>query len=359
VQHTSAPLPAVRRTYLICIDTLHSAFSNFDRVRGALLRVLGHEQIADSQYALMTLGRQIRVIQDSTQNLPAIMAAIRDRKFLKGIQDSEASSTAVSIQQFTAMMLNYCASCACTSNNGSEAPECLAYKAQIQAFLLSFGERTYMLNQNFLHQMTGLVSATASMPTTRTIIFISDGFNRFPGRELNGILEGYGPKDRRFVFNPRDTEPELQSVLKLATRYDVKFYTIDSRGLYSAAFLDGNALDASSSSSTHTQMDARNIPTERTAATATVVRNAAVIARESADVLAQLAQETGGLFFENSNDLAKGIDRAFADGRQYYVLAYVSKNPALDGNYRKITVELSNSKKLSVTAKSGYWAREN
>jgi hypothetical protein len=51
--------------------------------------------------------------------------------------------------------------------------------------------------------------------------------------------------------------------------------------------------------------------------------------------------------------------KIFADGRQYYVLAYVSKNPALDGNYRKITVELSNSKKLSVTAKAGYWATEN
>jgi len=65
--------------------------------------------------------------------------------------------------------------------------------------------------------------------------------------------------------------------------------------------------------------------------------------------------ETGGLFFENNNDLLKGIRRAFSDGRQYYTLAYVPVNKNFDGKYRTIHVEVK-GKNLVVAAKPGYWA---
>ena len=82
------------------------------------------------------------------------------------------------------------------------------------------------------------------------------------------------------------------------------------------------------------------------------------MARENSDVLASLAHETGGLFFENNNDLFKGIQQAFADGREYYVLAYVPENSLMDGTYRKIAVAVKN-RKWRVSAKRGYWATGN
>jgi len=53
--------------------------------------------------------------------------------------------------------------------------------------------------------------------------------------------------------------------------------------------------------------------------------------------------------------MLKQFRSALADGREYYVLAYRPKNSAQDGKFRSITVE-ANDKKLSVRAKSGYWA---
>ena len=215
-----------------------------------------------------------------------------------------------------------------------------------------------MLNLTFLSQLNILVKALITMPTTRTVIFVSDGFNRFPGRELYAIMQGFAPKDRSLQFNPRDMKPELDALLKLATRYDVKFYTIDSRGLYIPSFNAGGTFDASTPFSTPTQIDARNPPSEATSASESVDFHSASAARENADLLAGLAHETGGLFFENNNDLSRGFTSAFADGRQYYVLAYISKNTALDGKYRKITVVLNDEDKYHITAKSGYWAAE-
>ncbi|MGC2659692.1 MAG: VWA domain-containing protein, partial [Bryobacteraceae bacterium] len=45
-----------KHTYLICVDTLHSAFDSFARVRAALQKFFASEQRGDSQYALIALG---------------------------------------------------------------------------------------------------------------------------------------------------------------------------------------------------------------------------------------------------------------------------------------------------------------
>jgi len=331
------------RTYLICVDTLHSEFTNFARVREALKAFFRQEEGGDSQYAVMALGRDLRVVQDSTRDPEKIFAAIKSKNFLTTIHESEAASTAAEIQQFTYIMRDdYCSKCACEAvGTTTDGPTCSGAKSRVQLFLNSFGERNAVLDQNFLLALRNLVGAIATMPTTRTVVFISDGFNRFPGRELYSVMDGFGPKDRSFEFNPRDTSDGLQSVLKLAVRYDVKFYTLDSRGLYTMASLGGSTFDASTSQGAF-------IPNK-------VDLNRMTVARENTDALAELARETGGLFFENNNDLLKGIQRAFADGREYYVLAYIPKNKAEDGAFRHIAVQVKN-KKLHVNAKSGYWA---
>jgi VWFA-related protein len=80
-------------------------------------------------------------------------------------------------------------------------------------------------------------------------------------------------------------------------------------------------------------------------------------ASEAADALAEMAAVTGGTFFHNSNDIFAGLQRAFADGRQYYMLSYVPNNATSDGKFRAISVRVRDPK-LVVRAKRGYWAAE-
>jgi VWFA-related protein len=144
-----------------------------------------------------------------------------------------------------------------------------------------------------------------------------------------------GVRDGIFTFNPRDTRPELEASLKIAIKFNVKFCTLDSRGLYSEASLPGSGFSLANSQSTSHSMDG-------------MIRSTA---HENTHALAELAHQTGGLFCENHNDLFKGIERAFADGREYYVLAYVPDDSALDGSYRKIEVTVK--RKVQVNAKAG------
>jgi VWFA-related protein len=233
----NASNPAIpRRTYLILVDTLHSSFSNFVRVRDALGKFFETERDVGPQYALITLGREAKIVQDSTRDSGAIMAAVRSKEFAKLIQDSEAANTNSTVVRFEGLVNGYCAICRCGANQAAGCADGV-YKPQVQGLLNIYSETMLSLNREFLRKLEAVVRATADMPTSRTIIFISDGFNRFAGRELYAILQGHGVKEGIFTQNPRDTQPELNEILKIATEYNVKFYTLDSRGLYSEASL--------------------------------------------------------------------------------------------------------------------------
>jgi VWFA-related protein len=73
------------------------------------------------------------------------------------------------------------------------------------------------------------------------------------------------------------------------------------------------------------------------------------------NTLAEIASATGGTNFHDNNNLLTGLQRAFADGRDYYTLAYVSSNESLDGKFRAIKVQVRN-RKVNIGAKRGYWA---
>jgi VWFA-related protein len=81
-------------------------------------------------------------------------------------------------------------------------------------------------------------------------------------------------------------------------------------------------------------------------------------ASEAGDVLSEIASATGGTSFQNSNNILTGLERAFADGRQYYMLAYVPTSAKSDGKFHAITVRVRDSKQ-TVKAKRGYWATAN
>jgi VWFA-related protein len=328
-----------RETYLICLDMLHSGLSGFTRIRASLKKFFAEEQAGDSQYALFALGRELHPVLDSTRDPAQVLAALDQKKLWRYLQDSEAANLAADTDRFVQMVGAWCGQCQCSNPKidlGSMG--CPTLKGQVTAAVLSFSERAASLNLSFLEHLTQLVTATASMPTKRTILFVSDGFNRFPGQEFYNILRVYSVGDLNLKFNPRDLQPQLNAILKLAVDYDIRFYTIDSRGLYGAATVPGSGWDASSHGSSEAVSSA-----------------AMTTAWFNGDAMAQLATQTGGQFFENSNDLLKGVRTAFADGREEYVLAYVSGNPKVDAQFRRISVEVKD-KKLRVAAKAGYWA---
>ena len=80
-------------------------------------------------------------------------------------------------------------------------------------------------------------------------------------------------------------------------------------------------------------------------------------ALRSKSVLDQMAEVTGGQVFtpRSSKDLAAIYMRILDELKAQYVLGYVSDDPARDGKFRRLKVEVP-SKGLHVRHRAGYFA---
>lgn len=334
------------RTYVVCVDTLHSSFGDIEQARRALAKFFQQEHDAQAQYALMNLSRRLEVIQDSTRDPSLVLSALSSKKFQSSVVNGEASSIESDSEQLRAM-LNGFSPLACSTPGvrvrGQIADNCSDMKQRVQRFIFKSAERTALLTMAFLQELKAIIQALASMPTQRTLILISDGFNLVPGRELYGIASVYFPNDGEWRSIHRDTQPQLKELLRLAQKNNVAVDALDSRGIYNAA--------AEGVENAQHDID------QNGAAMNGLIRSDDRTAWENESAMAQLAAGTGGLYFHDNNDLFKGIRQAFDDERERYIIAYDPSNDAMDGTYRKITVNVK-GKSLRVYAKAGYWAAE-
>jgi hypothetical protein len=75
----------------------------------------------------------------------------------------------------------------------------------------------------------------------------------------------------------------------------------------------------------------------------------------SQETLATLSSDTGGKSFFDSNDFGGVFSQVQKDTSAYYVLGFVSNNPAKDGRYRHLKVQVKRAD-LKLDYRSGYYA---
>jgi VWFA-related protein len=163
-----------------------------------------------------------------------------------------------------------------------------------------------------------LVRRLAALPGQRSVVLISGGF-------LTETLR-----------------PQLDQISDRALRANVILNAVDARGLYASAAL----VDASQ----------RGFATGRGDLLAQKGMLMQEEAQREGNSMGTLALNTGGFFFENSNDLEAGLRRAAALPEAYYLLAFSPQNLKLDGAFHALKVALVSRKGLAVQARKGYYA---
>ena len=74
------------------------------------------------------------------------------------------------------------------------------------------------------------------------------------------------------------------------------------------------------------------------------------------DVLAQLADGTGGTFYHNRNDVDEAMRQAGASPAVSYLLSFSPQNLKLDGRFHALKVSLTSKQKYTLQARHGYFA---
>lgn len=346
-----------RRTFVICLDTLHASPANAARTRQALENLFENEKTTDAQYVLIGIGRQLQVLQAATTNPLAILLKIRGSAFQGAMGGLDASALSAQLQNIRNRMDEFCRRCACGASERSCDSEIDTLKQSVDAE----AERWTVPANTLLEQFRSVVVELAKLPTGRTLILVSDGFNINPKREFYAAVSAYLPNRQQFKLDDsRSGEPGLREALRIASERNVIIDAVDSGGATARLASDGS-MDASTSggSGGGSSILGTNRPAARSARSGPVQSVPGPAANPSPSgesaAMEQLARTTGGVYFHDSSDMLREFRSALADGREYYALSYVPKNGAHDGKFRSITVETTD-KKLNIRTKPGYWA---
>jgi len=336
VMASAAPAPVrppVRRTYLVCIDSLHAEFSNLVHMREALKKLFASEPAGDARYVVIAVGRGTEMVQEATTDPAVVLQAIEQKRFQKLYLSSSKSSLQAEMARYRQDLGQIRAAC------DSHEPDCQR-KTSLPAAAAAIAEEERQYNIAFLTNFGSLVEQMSHGTERRTIVLISDGFGLVPGKEAFELLVAFFPEFRTYSLRTVDRMPEMTPILRLAANSNIPIYTVDSRGLYTQEF--------------YSAQNTSTGPPQLMPAIQSAMDDSA---RDAGGTLTEIAAATGGTAFQNSNDILQGLERAFADGRSYYMLAYVPSNANPDGKFRAIQVRVRD-KKVVVSAKRGYWPQE-
>jgi len=194
--------------------------------------------------------------------------------------------------------------------------------------------------------MANAARALAQGAASRTVS-TGDADTEYAYRHLDEVirrLSGMPGQRVLLLISPGFIQSTLQleasDLVDRATRSGIVINTIDARGLY----VPDVAGDISSPSH----------DTYGTAGVKTTYRVAAQTAQE--DVLEQLADGTGGIFYHNRNDVDEAMREAGVTPAVSYLLGFSPQNLKLDGRFHTLKVVLTSKEKYNIQTRHGYFA---
>ncbi len=310
-------VPAVPERFVAYLfDDVHLEFGDLARVREAAERHFAKLRPTDRAAIFSTSGQTTLDFTDDRAQLHATLLRLQPRPIAGGfghdcpdigyyqadliVNKNDPQATQVAVQETL------------LCSPGMQ-PSSAAGVAQLMASrALNAGDHESRISLGLL---SDVVRDISRMPGQRSVVLVSPGF-----------------------ITPQ-LEYDYSQIIDRALRSQVVINALDARGLY----VPNLFADASAS-------------TPPPAGKA-LIEIAAASAQD--DLLAVLADGTGGVFFHNNNDLDEGFRRV-ADTPEYsYVLAFVPQNLKLDGSFHSLKVTLKNPQKLTLEARRGYYAPKN
>jgi VWFA-related protein len=323
----TAPSAAVPHRFVaLYFDDVNTAFGDMARARDAAEHFLTSSVQPGDRVALYTASGQKQV--EFTDNLAQVRQALLDlRQRPIAPQDTRCGAIppyeaylivyqhdpfAIQVAEDEMTNCNPCPSLTSQQQCVSQA------EARVDADAmqsLSFSETQ---STAVLRGIESVVRRMMALPGQRSMVIVSGGF-------LTDTL--------RF---------ELSQITDRALRGGVVINAVDARGLYT-----NPGSDASQSTIA---------VTASAAVTGQKMQMLIESARRESDGMQSLALDTGGIFFNNNNDLDAGFRKVAGVPEAYYLLAFSPQNLKLDGNFHPIQVKLVGAKGLSVQARRGYYA---
>ena len=147
-----------------------------------------------------------------------------------------------------------------------------------------------------------------------------------------------------FVAGVTDFEPEVRKTADLLSAAQVALYPVAAEGLASDSVYEANGEEIGSAR-----------PSRATRDHVQRLQSGQLNRNLNQATMDELAQDTGGKAYYNTNGLSDALTRVVNNGARYYSLSYDPSNTTMDGKYRRIQVRLINAKG-TLAYRRGYYA---
>lgn len=291
----SAPPTLPDRFTAYLFDNVHAESGDLIHARDAAMRHLAALDSTARAAIFSTSGQTSLDFTDDRAKLRETLLRLQPRPAARGIKGMQCPDVSYYLADLIQNKSDQQALQAATQ----DAMNCL-HSTQVRvaehaarsaaSVALSAGDHESRLALSVLSDVIRRVSA---MPGQRSIVLVSPGF-----------------------FIPNDLVENKANVIEGAIHANIIISSLDARGLYT--LLPGG--DASQP----------GYASDRAGLKSRYDRDSAA---QEADVLAELAEGTGGAFFHNSNDLDAGFQRVDAAPEYVYMLGFSPENLKLDGRF--------------------------
>ncbi len=317
------------------------------RAMDAALSYVGTAAKLDSFMGVFTINLSLGLLQNYTTDAQLVRKGV-ERAGISASStfgSSTETTSSLSKQQLTAAsaeaaaISNAQAAGAGRDSAGAGAAGSAAGAASVDAQFAEMQQRTaetfdvLQRDQQGYATTNGLLALINSMkllPGRKAVIFFSEG-----------------------LALPPNVRQHFRSVITNANRANVSVYSVDAAGL---------RLDSPLQSS-RTEIDSRARQRIETLdkvhlggpMTAGLERNEDILKLNPQSGLTDLAQETGGAFIGDTNNIALKLKQVDEDLHTYYLLTYAPVSQNYDGKFRNISLKVNRSG-VDVQSRKGYFA---
>lgn len=307
---------------VLLLDALNTPVKDQQYLRKQMVAYL-KELPAGTRIAIFTLGTRLRMVQGFTTDVAVLTAAMDSRRA------AIDNSALLQQQQDLATPLD-----SSTNNNALDVLD----QFQAEATTFHYDVRV----ENTLAAMKQLGAFLGGLPGRKDIVWLSGSFPL----SLDSDESANNP-----YITQRSYSEQLRQISDAFTADRIAVYPVDVRGVLPPTMFDAGSSDGLTAGPPMRRAGRPSAPSFARAQNQFFSETAA-----EHGSMQQLAEETGGHAFYETNALKQAIARAVEDGASYYTLTYTPQNKDFNGKFRKIEMRLA-SPDYQLAYRRGYYAR--
>lgn len=299
------------RTIIFFADDRHLNFESRKRARDLISHFIDNELTDEDTAAVVSSSGRVGFLQQFTDNHTVLRAAAarigddKNREAGDRMTPPMSEYEAQLIDRYDPQVTDWFAGLIMKEGLAIDKDDAVMQaRSRARVVLLMAAD----VSRNTFQTLEQTVRRSAQLPGRKIVLLISDGFLLDPSNT--------------------DSSQRLRRITDAAARANAVVYTFDAKGLDAAPPKD------SSPAAFRVQSGERF---------------------EMQDPLSYIAEQTGGRFIKNRNDMRPGLAQALAEASRYYLLAW-RPDPELRGKdrFRRVEVKVKGRPELTVRLQSGY-----